>query len=65
MKPYEKTFIHVLCAMKLSEDTICGIMAMMDGDKVAMDELVQYVKEHPTATEAEVTKAASTIMGIR
>ena len=64
MKPYEKTFIHVLCAMKLSESTICGIMAMMDGNKSAMDELVAYIKENSRATEAQITKKASQIIGI-
>ena len=64
MEPYEKIFIHVLCAMGLSEDTICGIMAMMDGNKEPMDELVAYIKENPEATEAEVTKAASKIIGV-
>ena len=59
-----RLFVRVLCSMRLTEDTIHGIVAMLGDNLAAMDELVQYIKEHPTATEAEVTKAASTILGI-
>ena len=59
-----RLFVKVLCSMRLTEDTIHGVVAMMGDDLQAMDELVQYIKENPGATEAEVTKAASRIMGV-
>ena len=59
-----RLFVRVLCSMRLTEDTIHGIVAMLGDNLVAMNELVQYIKENPTATEAEVTKAASQIIGI-
>ena len=59
MKPYEKTFVHLLCAMKVSEDAICGIMAMLNGNTIAMDEVVAFIKENPQATESDIIKAAS------
>ena len=60
-----RLFVRVLCSMRLTEDTIHGIVAMMDGDKRSMDELVAYIKENPKATEAEITRQASTIIGVK
>ena len=57
-------FIEVLCATRVSEATIHGITEMMWDNKPAMDELVAYIKQNPRATEAQITKKASTIMGI-
>ena len=57
-------FVGVLCATRVSETTIHGICAMMWDNKPAMDQLVAYIKENPEATEAEITKKASTILGI-
>ena len=48
--------------MRLTEDTIHGIVAMLGDDLQAMNELVDYIENNPTATEAEVTKAASRIL---
>ena len=59
-----RLFVRVLCSMRLTEDTIHGIVAMLGDDLSAMNELVAFIKENPKATEAEVTKAASRIMGI-
>ena len=65
MKPYEKTFIHMLCAMKVNEDTICGIMAMLNGNDIAMDEVVSFIKANPQATEAQIIKATSKEIGVK
>lgn len=65
MKPYEKTFIHILCAMKVNEDKICGIMAMLNGNDTAMDEVVSFIKANPKATEAQIIKATSRAIGIK
>jgi hypothetical protein len=45
--------------MKVSEDAICGIMAMLNGNTMAMDEVVAFIKENPQATESDIIKAAS------
>lgn len=59
-----KLFVRVLCSMRLTENTIHGIVAMLGHSKTSMDELVAYIKQNPKATEAEITKKASTILGI-
>lgn len=57
-------FIGVLFDADVSDDTIEGIGEMMWGNKPAIDELVDYIKNNPSATEAQITKKASIIMGI-
>ena len=59
-----RAFVRVLCSTKISEAAIQGIGEMMWGNKPAMDELVTYIEENPKATEAQITKKASQIMGI-
>ena len=58
-----RAFVRVLCTLGLSEETIHGITSMVCEDLQAMNALVDYIDQNPTATEAEVTKAASRIMG--
>ena len=57
-------FIGVLCSTRVSEATIHGITEMMWDNKPAMDQLVAYIKENPKATEAQIIKTASTIIGV-
>lgn len=59
-----RLFVRVLCALRLSEDAIHGITSMVCDDLQAMDKLVAYIDENPTATESQVIQAASTIKGI-
>ena len=57
-------FIALLCATRISEDAIQGICAMMWENVPAMDELVEYIDNNPEATESQIIKKASIIMGI-
>ena len=57
-------FVGVLCATKISEAAIHGIGEMMWGNIPAMDELVEYIDNNPEATESQIIKKASIIMGI-
>ena len=59
-----RAFVRVLYSTRISEAAIHGIGEMMWDNKPAMDELVAYIEENPKATEVQITKKASQIMGI-
>ena len=59
-----RAFVRVLYSTRISEAAIYGIGEMMWDNKPAMDELVAYIEENPKATEVQITKKASQIMGI-
>ena len=64
LKPHEKVFVRILVRMKLSQDQICGIMAMLNGNDAAMTEVVAFIKTYPEATPSQIIKAASQAVGI-
>ena len=65
LKSYEVIFIRILMDMYVSEDQIHGIMAMLYGNKPAMDKVVAFIEENPEATESQIIKVASKAVGIK
>ena len=62
---HEVAFIHILLDMKITEDQILGIMAMLNGNKSAMDKVVDFIRDNPKATESQIIKAASQAVGLK
>ena len=65
LKQYEVIFIRILMDMHVSKDQIHGIMAMLYGNKPAMDKVVAFIEENPEATESQIIKVASKAVGIK
>ena len=58
MKKITQAFMKVLMNMGLKENNIKGVVNLLWEDIQAMDEMVEFIKAHPKATETEIIKKA-------
>lgn len=56
-----RAFIDIMRHCKVPKETAGMIIAMLPNEKSAMDELVNYTRTHPKATEDEIFKEAERI----
>lgn len=53
-----RDFMIILKSLNLGDATIVGIAAMMDRDMGKTQEMVEFIKKNPNATETELLKKA-------
>lgn len=56
-----RDFMIILKSLNLGDATIVGIAAMMDRDMGKTQEMVEFIKKNPNATETELINKAMEI----
>lgn len=60
-EPRVRAFIDIMIHHKVSKEATGMILSMLPNEKKAMNELVDYLKTHQKATEAEILDEAERI----